>query len=310
MAIWGAIISGVISTGIKLLGSSGGPDYPSPPKLNKINIQQAKDFMQNYETERMGSSIAAWKEKFPLLYQGGQYMVNDLINNQKGRLSPNIKGDITRSGLEAPIEGDQLKMAKDIGLNPLTLSQRTSEAVTRQIAQNPEWSSQISGGTLATMIANNYQNQNAFSQFLGAQNTAQYVAGQTANANTTRALLTGLTGAARIGADYAAYNNPNNPFSLGNYYQGNVYGQSAPAFAPAGAGSGYVAPTYASNPPSVTVGPLEDANYNYAAPGQFGYSPAGAMSQDQYNNFYTDFYGGNTTAFNQSPYNPFGTGTY
>ena len=68
------------------------------------------------------------------------------------------------------------------------------------MAQNPEWTNKITGGTLATMIANNYKNQNAFTQFLGAQQTAQYAAQQGASAYNTQALLSGITGGAALGA--------------------------------------------------------------------------------------------------------------
>ena len=204
--------------------------------------------MESYEAKRMQASIDAWKQRFPLLYQGGQYEVEDLARNQAGELSPNVRSAIQASGLEAPVEGDQYKQAVDLGLNPITLSQRTSQAVTRQLAMNPEWTKKISGGTLATMVANDYQNQNAFNAFLGANQTAQYVAGQTASASNTAALLTGLTGSAAIG--FRAYQNAN-PLDLGTYYQGNIYQGGGGSFGGAGAGSSWAPsppPAYSGNP--------------------------------------------------------------
>lgn len=261
MAIWGAVISGIISTGIKLLGSAGGPNYPSLPQLHKIPIQKAKNFMEDYEAQRMGSSIAAWQSRFPLLKAGGDYLINDLIQNQQGKLSPTIKNALTKSGLETPVETDQYAQAKDLGLNPLTLSQRTSQAVVKNIGDNPEWSNQISGGTLATMIANNYQNQNAFTQFLGANATARSIASGAANAGTTQALLAGLTGTARAG--YQAYQN-SQPFNLGTYYQGNIYG-TTPNYG-GGGGSAYTAPQV-----QTSTGPMFDVSGPPAQPNNMYY---------------------------------------
>lgn len=209
---YGAIIGAVISTGVKLLGSAGGPDYPSAPKILGLPVQKAKKVMEQNEEKRMKASIAAWKARFPLLYQGGKYEIDDLRRNQQGFLSPQVKGALQSAGLEMPKEGgDQYKLSVDLGLSPITLAQRTSQAVTRNIALNPEWTSKISGGTLATMIANNNKNQNAFSQFLGAQNTANYVAGRERSGYNTAALTSGLLGTAQIGMQ--SYINAQNPLN-------------------------------------------------------------------------------------------------
>lgn len=244
MAIWGAIISGAINIGIRAL-SSGGPNYGSPPKLYKLPVSQAKQTMQDYEQKRMDASIGAWKERFPLLYQGGQYEINDIMANQKGKLSQGIKNDLATARLEAPVETSQLAQAKDLGLNPLTLSQQTSEAVARQIAMNPEWTNKIRGGTLATLLANANQNQNAFGTFLGANATARAIGSMGAGAGTTAALLSGITGSASIGARYAM--NQNSPFNLGTYAQGSYYGGlSSQGSPPTQEASGYVYDPYAT----------------------------------------------------------------
>lgn len=211
MGVYAAVISSIISTGIKLFASSQSPDYPSAPKMRKINIQQTRDQMENYEKRRMDASLRAWKEKFPLLDQGGQYEIADIGRNQQGYLSPQVSGALKSTGLGTVKEGDQYKQAVDLGLNPITLAQRNSQAVNRQIAMNPEWSSKISGGTLATMIANNYQNQNAYAQFLGATNTAKATANAAAGSYNTASLLTGIVGAA--GSFAQSYTNRHDPQS-------------------------------------------------------------------------------------------------
>lgn len=211
MGVYASIISGIISTGIKLWGASQSPNYPSPPKLNKLPVQDAKKFMEDYELTRMNASKEAWQTRFPLLFKGEEYEIGDIRANQQGKLSPVVSGALKASGLGSPKEGDQYKLSADIGLSPITLAQRTSQAVTRQIALNPEWTNQISGGTLATMIANNYQNANAYSQFIGSNNTAQYVAGQQRSMYNTAALTSGLVGIAGAGAQlYANNQNPLN----------------------------------------------------------------------------------------------------
>jgi hypothetical protein len=178
-------------------------------------------------------------------------MYDDIHRNQQGMLSPTVKAAIEASGLESPREGDQYRMSRDLGLNPLTLSQRTSEASTRAIAQNPEWTNKISGGTLATMIANNYQNQNAFTQFLGANQTAQYVAGQQRNAGTTAALLAGVGGAARLGMSPYAPWNQTSPLSPTG--QGAYSGAGQPTgYGWAGGSGGFNSPQAA--PPPYTYG--------------------------------------------------------
>lgn len=204
-------ILAVVGAGVKLLGSSGGPSYPSAPQIQGLPVQKAKNFMENYESRRMDISNLAWQTRFPLLARGGASEISDIGRNQQGFLSDQVKGGLKSAGLEMPKEGDQQKLSVDLGLSPITLAQRTSQAVTRQIALNPEWTNKISGGTLATMIANNSKNQNAFSQFLGAQNTANYVAGQQRSAFNTAALTTGLLGATSAGVQ--AYSNAQNPLN-------------------------------------------------------------------------------------------------
>lgn len=294
----GAVIGGIINIGGHLL-TSGGPNYPSPPKLYKLPVEKAKKFMENYEQNRMDTSIAEWKKRFPLLYQGGNYEINDLLGNQAGGLSPNIKASIAAAGLNAPSEGDIYRQSVDLGLSPITLSQRTSQAVTRQIASNPEWTNQISGGTLATMMANNYQNDNTFRQFLGANATANYVNSVQRNAGNTGALLAGIGGMAGIGAQIGINRSMSGALNLGNYYAGNQYSRSIPSYYNSGAYSGAA--------PQVSVGPMEDVTGYYAAPGQPGYSPAGAMDFGQENMFYQDFYGtpysgSDNTDFMTNPY--------
>jgi hypothetical protein len=211
--------------------------------------------MEDYETKRMGASIDAWKTRFPLLYQGGQYEVNDIANNQKGILSPVVSGALQSAGLEQPKGTDQYSLSTDIGLSPITLAQRTSQAVNRQIALNPEWTNQISGGTLATMVANNYQNQNAFTQFLGANQTANYVSGQTQSNYNTQALLSGVLGAARLGTQ--AYEQ-SNPLSYGTYLQGAQPAQPTyqPSYQPS-----YQQPFYGpTTPPGYTGGSVYSYN--------------------------------------------------
>jgi hypothetical protein len=264
-----SIITGVIGTGIKLLGSSGGPQYPAPPKINKLPVAKAQAQMEAYEAQRQAASIQAWKDRFPLLYKGGQYMVDSIARNQAGYLSGNIENAITKSGLEMPKEGNQRKLAKDIGLSPIALSQRTSEAVTRQIAANPETSNEISGGTLATMLANSYQNQNAFNQFLGANRTAQYIAGQAGSSYNTAAILGGLTGAANIAASYSVYNNqfgPLSPYGQGVY---STPAYSTPTTLPGGYGQQPQGGTPATQPyydPTATYSNAMTAGPNYGSP--------------------------------------------
>jgi len=286
MGVYAGIITSIIGTGIKLLGSSGGPSYPSFPKLNKLDVQGTKDFMEQYEKDRMAASISEWQKRFPLLKQGGDYEMADLLRNQQGVLSPGVKQAIKASGLTAPSEGDQYRQSRDLGLSPITLSQRTSAAVTRNIANNPEWTSTISGGTLASMVVNNFQNQQAFTQALGANRTANYVAQQGANANNTAALITGIGGAARIGM--TAYQNSqfgNNPFNLGTYYQGQAY-SSMPYDNPVAT----PAPSY--SPPSA---------YSPPASPDLGYSPLmpPGSAMDSVMNPY-----GNTDLWNMNGSNP------
>src|SRR6188472_3686505 len=136
MGVYASIISGIIGTGIKLLGSSQSPNYPSLPKLTKIDIPKTQASMEDYESRRMAASIEAWKTRFPLLYQGGQSEIEDIGNNQAGKLSPVVSGALKSSGLEGDrvSQGDQYHQAVDLGLSPITLAQRTSQAVNRQIA--------------------------------------------------------------------------------------------------------------------------------------------------------------------------------
>lgn len=230
----GAIAS-IVGTGIKLATSASGPSYPSPPKIKGINIPSTTGLMEANESKRMAASINAWRQRFPLLYQGGKYEIGDLTRNQQGYLSDTTNQSLSNAGL-APIAGqgkNQYQTAVNLGLSPITLAQRTSQAVTRQIAMNPEWTSKISGGTLATMIANNAKNQNAFTQFLGAQNTANFVNQQTQNAYNTQALTSGLLGTAGIAANYSLANRMYSPLST--YGQGAYTSQpsvSSPAYSP------------------------------------------------------------------------------
>jgi hypothetical protein len=280
------LIVDVAGKTLPLIFGSGGPKYPSPPKINKLDVQGTKQFMQEYEARRMQTSIDEWgKKRFPLLYKGGQYEINDLIGNQKGALSPSVAASIKAVGLQAPKEGDQYKTAVDLGLSPIALSQRTSQAVTRNIAMNPEWTNKISGGTLASMIANNYQNQQAFTQFLGANATAQYVAGQARGTANTQALIAGIGGAASIGMNpYAPWNSRGQSPSLTqpvgypsvfqpqyNYNQPtqSSYGQQAATFNPYGNSpflgvpepNNYVMPEY--NPYIQANPPPPEYNYPY-----------------------------------------------
>lgn len=232
MAVWSAIISQVISTGINLAARAGGPNYPSPPKIKGIDIPAAQSQMESYEASRMQASIDAWKAKFPLLYQGGQYEIGDIGRNQQGMLSPTTVQSLQNAGLDVPKQGNQYDLSTELGMSPITLAQRTSQAVTRQIAMNPEWTNKISGGTLATMMANNYKNQNAFAQFLGAQNTANYVNQQTANAYNTQALTSGILGAAGIATQYGINRAQSNYLNLGGYAQGMYYPQAGPSALP------------------------------------------------------------------------------
>jgi hypothetical protein len=245
MGYIGAIISAV-GAGIKLIGSAtSSPNYPSMPKLYKLPVQEAKQHLEDYEKSRMAASIDAWKQRFPELYKGGQYEVDDIKKQQQGYLGGHIDADMKASGLQPIKEGNnQYDLSRQIGLNPLTLSQRTSQAVTRQIASNPEWTNKITGGTLATMLANNAQNATAYGMMKSANQTAQYVAGKQAGLFNTQALLGGLTGAARIGSQIynnsqygplsaagqgAFQQNPNTIVSTYNPYQTNY-----PAAAPTG----------------------------------------------------------------------------
>jgi hypothetical protein len=193
-------ILGAIQIGLKLYGASQHPDVPEAPKLHGLDVQKAKTQMEDYEAKRMQTSIDEWKTKFPELYKGGAYMAGTTSQQQAGMLGGSVALDMKAAGLQAPREGNQYQLSQDIGLSPITLSQRTSQAVSRQIAQNPEWTNQITGGTLATMIANNYKNQNAYTQFLGANRTAMYAQGKAAGAYNTQALLSGITGLGGIGA--------------------------------------------------------------------------------------------------------------
>lgn len=193
-------ILGAIQIGLKLYQGSQTPDYPDAPKMRGLDVQKATKQMEDYEKTRMETSIDQWKTKFPELYKGGAYMAGTTAQQQAGQLGGSIGLDLASAGLETPRQGNQYQLSQDIGLSPITLSQRTSQAVSRQIAQNPEWTNQITGGTLATMIANNYKNQNAYAQFLGANRTALYAQGKAAGAYNTQALVSGLTGLGGIGA--------------------------------------------------------------------------------------------------------------
>jgi hypothetical protein len=281
MGVWASLITTIIGAGIKLYGSSQSPDYPSIPRMAKIPIQDAKHQMEQYESRRMQAGIDAWKTRFPLLYQGGKSEIEDIASNQKGMLSSTIKSSISNAGLEQPKEGDQYKLSQDLGLSPITLAQRTSQAVTRQIALNPEWTNKISGGTLATMIANNNQNQNAFSQFLGANSTAQYVAGQQRSMYNTAALTQGLIGATGIGVQ--AYqnaqnplNNPLNPTSYKSDVSNPGYytqPQSAPYQSPSSGQSNYSSNMWNAPAPSSTYGnPWGNPYTNYQP---FGFGTGG-----------------------------------
>ena len=267
MGVYAGIITSAISTGVKLLGSAGGPSYPSYPKIAKINIPQVQGQMEDYEKNRMQTSIDAWKAKFPLLYQGGASEIADIGNNQQGKWSPVVSNELKSSGLESLKDGTQYSDAVDVGLSPITLAQRNSQAVNRQIAMNPEWSSKISGGTLATMIANNYQNQQAFTQFLGAQNTANYVNSQKAGAYNTAALTTGLFGTAAAGEQaYVNAQNPlNAPFNPNSYNTpSNNYG-APPYGAPPTSTPPYGTPPYNATPP-----PVYGNSYGYGSFNMFG----------------------------------------
>ena len=171
-------IAQVVGTGISLLGRSGSPDYPAPPKLYKLPVAKARKTMEAYEARRMKASIGAWKDRFPLLYKGGQAEIDDIRAQQQGRLGRTVTDTLTKSGLDAPTASSPEALGLDIGLNPLALSQRSSQAVMRQIAMNPEWTNKITGGTLASMMANANANANAFNGFLGAQRAAMYQKGR------------------------------------------------------------------------------------------------------------------------------------
>lgn len=193
---WGAIISGVIGAGVSLLGSAGGPNYPSPPKVEALPVNKAKRHMQKYEADRMGVSLAEFKKKFPKLQAGGEYLIGDIARNQRGLLSPTISDTLTKSGLALPKQGNQYKMAQDIGLNPITLAQRTSQAAIRNIAMNPEWTNKISGGTLASMMANAAANQQAYTGMLGSIESAKQLGQMQANTEMLTAGLGAIGGAA------------------------------------------------------------------------------------------------------------------
>ena len=99
------LIAKGIGDTISLIGSSGGPDAPGVPKLNKLPVQKAKKHMEEYEAQRMQASIDAWKQKFPDLYKGGQYMVSDIAKQQAGYLGGNVAADMAKSGLGPVHEG-------------------------------------------------------------------------------------------------------------------------------------------------------------------------------------------------------------
>jgi hypothetical protein len=222
------LIASVVGTGIKLAAGSGGPSYPNAPQIRGININNAMGFMDSYEREREQAGYDAWKAKYPLLNQGEQYAIGDIAKNQAGYLSGTTSQSIANTGLEAPKQGNVEDLSHQLGLSPVTLAQRNSLATTRQIAQNPQWTSKVSGGTLASMLANNNKNQNAFSQFLGAQNTANFVTQQTQNAYNTQALVGGLLGTAQIGA--RLYQNQQYG-ALSPWGQGNAtYGSSSSGY--------------------------------------------------------------------------------
>jgi len=305
MGVYAAIISSVIGTGIKLLGSAGGPSYPSAPQIQGLPVQKAKQFMQDYESRRMGVSVEAWKQRFPLLYQGGKYEISDIGRNQQGLLSPQVSGALQSAGLEQPKQGDQYKLATDLGLSPITLAQRNSQAVTRQIALNPEWTNKISGGTLATMIANNSKNQNAFSQFLGAQNTANYVTGQQRSAYNTAALTTGLLGATSIGVQaYQNSQNPlNRPFDPTAYPRSDVSnpGYYTPGYQSQGGGQGYYQPQQGGFGSQWGMTPAPYMNSGDWNSGDFGAS--GVPPSPSYTTPPTDLYNSFTPPPQPPPFN-------
>ena len=215
MGVTAALIAGGLSlagTAVSAIGRPGAPSYPSPPKLYNLPVGQATQELESNEAARMQASIDAWKTKFPDLYKGEQAEINQITDQQHGNLGGQVAGDLSASGLQVPTQGgSQEQLSRELGLSPITLSQRTSQAVTRQIASNPQWTSDITGGTLATMLANNKKNAMAYGMFMNSNQSAQAIAGQEAGLYNTQALLGGLTGAARVGAQ--VYNNQYSPLS-------------------------------------------------------------------------------------------------
>ncbi len=222
-----AAIGAIAGLATKLIGGASGPSYPGYPKIHLTDIPKATSLMESNELAREQASVASWKDRFPLLYKGGAQEIQDIGQEQKGYLSPTVESSLKTAGLESPKQGDIYGLSSDIGLSPVTLAQRTSQAVNRQIALNPEWTNKISGGTLASLMANNYQNQNAFTSFLGAANTANFVTGQQQQAQFNTAAILGGLGATQAGFQASLNANPNNP--LNQPFNPYSYASNVPA---------------------------------------------------------------------------------
>jgi hypothetical protein len=282
MGVTAAIIAGgasLLGAGISYLGSSGGPSYPSPPKMYKLPVGEATKTMEDYETQRMAASIGAWKERFPLLAKGGAAQIADIRANQLGKISKTVSGTLKASGL--PEQGGGFgasggdtwtpeARAMDIGLSPVALSQRTSQAVQRQIAMNPEWTNKISGGTLASMMANANANQNAFTGALGGIKSAMYRTGAAQGATNTAALLGLPLGAAKAYTGVSMMTS--DPWNVGTYQQPWA-APTAPTTPAAPA-----APISTGIQTGASTGGGSGGWYSNAAPGMAGYEPAGSMS--------------------------------
>lgn len=258
-----AAIGAIAGLATKLIGGASGPSYPGFPKLHKINIPAAQNLMEQNESDRMAASIDAWKSRFPLLYKGGAQEISDIGQNQAGMLNTPTEASLQNAGLESPKQGNVYSLAKDIGLSPITLAQRNSQAVTRQIALNPEWTNKISGGTLASLMANNYQNQNAFTQFLGSANTANFITGQQNQAQFNTAAILGGLGATQLGFQASLNANPNNP--LTQPFNPYSYASNVPS---SGVGYGVTTPNYYGNSWGGSVPAMyqPSSGYNISAP--------------------------------------------
>ena len=152
----------------------------------------------------------------------------------KGSVSPLVASTLASTGLEAVPKGNEFQTAQQLGLPITAKLQRDRQNLNRVIAENPQHVGKLSGTQVATLMANNYKNANAFNQQLLGINLNNY-AGAAAQYNQNLAAIgPAIGGIAQAGVQ--TYINKD-PLNLGTYQAGQTYGQ-VPVYAnPYNAGS-------------------------------------------------------------------------